>query len=54
MVRRPSKPSGFAELSPVTSVAAWPVPSSGAEKVAELIVVIFSSFSEPETPVNQA
>jgi hypothetical protein len=30
------------------------VPASGAENTAELIVVIFSSFSEPAVPTNQA
>ncbi len=48
MVSRPSNAVlALCELLAVIAVAAWPVPASGAEKVALLIVVISSSFSEP-------
>jgi hypothetical protein len=43
------------EKSPVaTEAMVCPVPASGAEKVTELMKVIFSSFSEPATPTYQA
>ena len=50
----PSYAVAFFDQSAVMAVAAWPVPSSGAENVTELMPVTFSSFSAPAAPQNHA